>query len=92
MNPYGEEERSPPDRVPLGPETTTVVLDDGPADRQPHSQALRLCGEEGLEHGVLVLLIDSDSTVLHRYCDAIGLLFECLYDHLPRAVPSGNLC
>src|SRR5687767_7097945 len=48
-----------------GPYLSAVALDDRAADRKPHPQPVLLAGDEGLEHGLQLLRVDSGAVVLH---------------------------
>ena len=43
-----------------------MLFDDGPADREPHTHAIRLRREEGVEQSAHILRFDSDPGVLYR--------------------------
>lgn len=45
---------------------TTMLLDDGSADRQSHSYAMRLCSEKGVKNTSTILLVYPASRVTDR--------------------------
>jgi hypothetical protein len=49
-----------------------MLLDDRPADRQPHAHAVRLRREEGVEQPVDIFWLDSDAGILDRNEHLIG--------------------
>src|SRR5260370_18478063 len=52
--------------VRRGPQPSAVSFDDRTADRQTHTHAARLGGEEGVEHPVRIVGADPGTGVLHR--------------------------
>ena len=57
----GEPEYDAPRFTGVYPQPTTVRVDDGPADRQPHPDAAVFCGEEGFENPLEMFPIDARS-------------------------------
>src|SRR5258705_13907937 len=71
------------------PEPPAVLLDDGPADREAHSQTTGLRGVERLEHPGRELRIDAGARILHRDTDPIGVFLLRADDQLPPAALGG---
>src|SRR5215468_28780 len=49
--------------VRLRPQPAPMGIDDGPADRQPHSRSAGLCRVERLENALAVLRVDARSGI-----------------------------
>src|SRR5262249_2007936 len=60
--------------VRLRPQFAPMRMDDGPADRQTHACSTGLCGVEGLEHSIEMLLINTRPGIAHCYQDARFIL------------------
>src|SRR5262249_26503206 len=68
------------------PHPSAVCFDDRAADRESHSQAVRLGRVEGAEKSVCVLRLDTDTDVLDRHQHPIGLMWLRAHDEHAIAV------
>jgi hypothetical protein len=63
-----------------------MLLDNRPADRQPHAHAIRLRREEGVEQAADMFRLDSGAAILHRDEYLIGPFLARSYPQLAMAV------
>src|SRR5215467_13271804 len=68
--------------VRLRPQLSSMCMDDGPADRQPHARSIGLGGVEGLEDSIETLRINARPGIAHRHDDAC-LILVCADQQLP---------
>jgi hypothetical protein len=63
-----------------------MSLNDGAADREPHTHAVALCGVKGVKHFVHALAVNAEAGISHREAYGVAVVMVGSDQQLTRAV------